>query len=260
MGAVPGRVLRPGNLFGAITLYNVLQNTLLTERGYVAGNIAFTTGALLWARRSGTGWGEMGLDREGVGRGLATGVATSAAAAGLAYAVRETDLTRSLLADDRIQDLGRDEVWRRVLVRFPLGTALFEEVVFRGVLPAAFRHRPVWQRDLIAAAAFAAWHIIPTSRTLAANARGRSLRPGRKVAAVIGGSAAAGMAGLALAGLRRSSSSLAAPWLTHATLNALALLMSARPDRSPIGFDRSHGPRRSRSQGGITEIETQRPR
>jgi hypothetical protein len=132
------------------------------------------------------------------------------------------------LSDERLEGIGRREVWRRVLIRFPLGTALFEEVVFRGVLPAAFRHRPTWQREAISASAFAAWHIIPTWHTLDANTGGRSWGRGRKAAAVVGGSVAAGVAGLTLSALKRSSSSLTAPWLAHTTVSALTLLVAAR--------------------------------
>ena len=223
--------MRPGSLLGWIALYNVMQNTLLTERGYVAGNLMVTASALAWARRSGIEWVELGLDRGHARRGLAAGAVVSATTACLVWPARDTDLAHSLLADERIRDLDRSEVWRRLLVRFPLGTALFEEVVFRGVVPAAFRHRPAWQRDVIAAAAFAAWHIVPTSRALAANAGGRSLRTIHKVAAVVGGSAAAGVAGLGFAALTRAASSLAAPWLAHSIFNALTLLLATRRGR-----------------------------
>lgn len=219
--------MSPGTLLAGIALYNVVQNTLLTERGYVAGNIAVTAGALAWARRSGVDWADLGLDPKDMGRGLATGAAVSAMATGIAWASRDAILTRSLLGDERIQNLRRDEVWRRILIRFPLGTALFEEVVFRGVMPVAFRG-PKWRKEVISASAFAAWHIIPTWRTLAASVRGRSLSPEGKIAVVVGGSAAAGVAGVAFAGLRRSASSLAAPWLAHTLLNSLALLLATR--------------------------------
>lgn len=219
-------------LFGGIALYNVVQNTLLTERGYVTGNIAVSGVALAWARHSGADWSDLGLDGKSIGRGLATGATAAAVATGIAWATRDSSLTRSVLADERILDLERDELWRRVWVRFPLGTALFEEVVFRGVVPAAFRHRPPWVRETISACAFGAWHIIPTWRTLAANARGRSLRPVGKVATVLAGSAAAGVAGLAFAGLRAVGSSLAAPWLTHTVVNSLATLLATRLETS----------------------------
>jgi membrane protease YdiL (CAAX protease family) len=220
--------LSPGGLLAGIALYDVVQNAVLTEGGYVTGNVAVTTGALAWARRSGVSWDDMGLGRGSSARGLGVGAAAAAVATGVACLTRDTALVRSLLSDERLEGIGRREVWRRVLIRFPLGTALFEEVVFRGVLPAAFRHRPTWQREAISASAFAAWHIIPTWHTLDANTGGRSWGRGRKAAAVVGGSVAAGVAGLTLSALKRSSSSLTAPWLAHTTVSALTLLVAAR--------------------------------
>ena len=221
--------MNPAGLLAGIASYNLVQNTLLIDRGYVTGNVAVTSGALAWARRAGSDWDDLGLDPETSVLGFGVGAVVSGVAAGLVWAVRDTGLARSLLADERVAGLGRDEMWRRVLIRFPLGTALFEEVVFRGVVPSAFPTLTPWRSDLISATAFAFWHVIPASRTLAANPRARSWGRGRKTAAVIAGCVTAGLGGLALSGLRRSSSSLVAPWLAHTTFNALTLLVAARP-------------------------------
>lgn len=223
--------MRSGPLIGGIAVYNVVQNTLLTDRGYVVGNVLVAAGALSWARRSDIGWSELGLDPESMVEGLATGAAVGTAAAVLTLAIQDSRPTRALFDDERLTGIDRAEMWHRLLVRFPLGTALFEEVLFRGVLPAAFPNRPVWQQELISAGVFAVWHIIPTSQTVAANREGRSLAPGRKATAVVGGSLAAGLAGLGFSALKRVSSSLAAPWLAHATINGLTLALAMRANR-----------------------------
>jgi hypothetical protein len=230
--------VRSGPLIGGIALYNVAQNTLLTDRGYVVGNLVVTAAALAWARRTGIGWDELGLDPEDIPLGLATGAVVGTVAAGVTLAMRDSQLTRTLFDDDRLEGVGHREVRYRVLVRFPLGTALFEEVVFRGVLPAAFRDRPVWQRELIAAGTFAAWHIIPTTHTVGANRKARSLDPWRKTTAVLGGSLAAGLAGLGFSALRRWSSSLAAPWLAHTVVNGLTLALASSAWKQASGSAR----------------------
>lgn len=216
---------------GGIAIYNVVQNIWLTERGYVTGNVAVAASALAWARRSGVGWDELGLSAEDLPVGLAAGAVVGTVASGLALATRHTRLARSLLDDTRLQGVDQEEVWRRVLIRFPVGTALFEEVVFRGVLPAAFSSRPAWQRDVVSAGVFAAWHVIPTWHTVSANRGGSSLRPWQKAGAVAAGSVAAGFAGLGLAASRRWTSSLATPWLAHATVNGLMLAVAVRARR-----------------------------
>jgi membrane protease YdiL (CAAX protease family) len=125
-------------------------------------------------------------------------------------------------------------VWRRALIRFPLGTALFEEVAFRGVLPAMLGrcHRPL-ASDAMSAAVFGLWHLIPATRALAGNPLGRGISPGRKLAVVLGGSAAAGAAGLALSRLRRETGSLYAPWLIHSSFNTLSYLAGVVALRLP---------------------------
>lgn len=228
--------VRSGPLIGGIALYNVAQNALLTDRGYVVGNVVVTSAALAWARRSGIAWADLGLDRKSIPLGLATGAAVGTVAAVLALATRDTSRASTLFADERLEGVDHKEMWYRVLVRFPLGTALFEEVVFRGVLPATFPHRPVWQREMIAAGVFAAWHLIPTSHTVAANPTAEALGPRRKTFLVLGGSVAAGLAGLGFSALRRWSSSLAAPWLAHAIVNGLTLATARRAGRPGAGL------------------------
>jgi membrane protease YdiL (CAAX protease family) len=60
-------------------------------------------------------------------------------------------------------------------IRFPLGTALYEEVAFRGVLGALWTRRSGERTArTVAAAAFGAWHILPTVRLYPDMAGGRS--------------------------------------------------------------------------------------
>ena len=212
----------------SLAVYNLVQNTLLRKRGYVIGNLAATGIALLWARRSGLEWDDLGMDSKHLVKGIALGTLASASASGSAVAIGNHENVQTVVDDERLKGLESGEIRYRLMVRFPLGTALFEEVLFRGVLPAVFRHHTSARADLISAGAFAAWHVIPTAHAVSSNSRGRSLSRNRKATLVLVGSAAAGLAGLGLSGMRRASSSLAAPWMTHATFNGLAFLKAIR--------------------------------
>lgn len=214
-------------LIGALAVYNVVQNRWLNRRAYVAANVVVTAVMVSWARRSGVDRDQMGLSPDGLVRGLATGVGVAAAGAGLAIVGRDSCIARVALADARLDEVGRGEAIRRVLIRFPLGTALFEEVIFRGVLPATMT-KPTWQADLISNGAFAAWHLIPTSHAIAANEKARGLPPSRRTALVVGGSTAAGVAGLLLSVVRRATGSLTAPWVIHAVANGVAFGVALR--------------------------------
>jgi len=220
--------VKPIPVLVSLAAYNIVQNTLLRKRGYVIGNLAATGIALSWARRSGLEWDDLGMDPKHLAKGIALGTLASAAASGSAVAVRNHQTVQTVLDDERLRGLASGEIRYRLMVRFPLGTALFEEVLFRGVLPAVFRHQASARADLISAGAFAAWHVIPAARAVASNSKGRSLSRNRKTILVLAGSAAAGLAGLSLSTMRRASSSLAAPWMTHATFNVLAFLKAIR--------------------------------
>jgi uncharacterized protein len=49
----------------------------------------------------------------------------------------------------------------QVLIRIPVGTALFEETMFRGVLYGAWRRTMRWwQAAILSSVAFALWHVV----------------------------------------------------------------------------------------------------
>lgn len=224
--------MRPGKALAALAVYHVAQNVLLNERGYVAGNAIATGVGLAWARTSGLGWREMGMSRENLEPGLGLGAGVAAAASGLLLLTRDGGRMRAVFDDARLDEVSDRELWYRLLVRFPLGTALFEEVWFRGVLPAAMRQHGASRPELASAAAFAVWHLIPTARAIRSNKTGRTLRSSRSAALVVAGSAAAGIAGLGFAALGRMSSSLAAPWMAHAAINGLTLFVGLKQRRA----------------------------
>ena len=122
-----------------------------------------------------------------------------------------------------------------MLIRIPLGTVLWEETAFRGVLLAALlRVLPPRTAVGISAAVFGLWHIRPTLDATAANDLAAGL-PGR-TAAVLSGCVLTAAAGVLFTGLRMRSGSLLAPVLVHAAANCLGLLAAAAAHRlQPIG-------------------------
>lgn len=146
-----------------------------------------------------------------------------AAAFGLAAL---TPATRPLLNDQRVADLDRRQLAYHVLLRIPLGTAVWEEVAFRGVLQAALRRvlaEPA--ATAVASVIFGVWHIRPTAEALAAN-RLATAR-GARIAGVTAAVAATAAIGALLSHLRERSGSLAAPVLVHLAANCTAPLASA---------------------------------
>lgn len=190
---------------------------------YVVANLAAAGGLLAAARASGSSWAELGLARRSVPAGLRWGGAAFVLV-GAGYAVAlALPAVRPLLADARVAGAGAGEIAGTVFVRIPLGTVLWEEVAFRGVLFAALtRVLPVRPATVLAAVVFGLWHIRPTLGGLDAN--GLVDGPLARTAAVALGCAGTAAAGVLFSWLRLRSGSLLAPALLHLATNSLGTL------------------------------------
>ena len=197
---------------------------------YVVANVAATAVLLAAARASGLSWADLGLARRRLAAGARWGGACAAVvAAGYGTALAVPAL-RPLLGDARVAGLDGGELAGQVLVRIPLGTVLWEEVAFRGVLLATLG-RLLSRRGAtgVSAALFGLWHVRPTLGALAANdlAGGPLARTGAVVLACLGTAAA----GVLFAELRLRSGSLLAPALLHLATNCRGLLAAAAAHR-----------------------------
>ncbi|WP_369255087.1 CPBP family intramembrane glutamic endopeptidase [Geodermatophilus amargosae] len=196
----------------------------------VAANVAATGVLLAGARWSGLTWAELGLARRRLPAGARWGGACAAlvlAAYGVALAV---PALRPLLADARAGGLDGPAVAVRALVRVPLGTVLWEEVAFRGVLlAAACRLLPLRAAVALSCAVFGLWHVRPALGGLAANdLAGGPVATGAAVLLTVLWTA---VAGLLFAWLRLRSGSLLAPVLLHLATNSLGVLAAAAATR-----------------------------
>jgi uncharacterized protein len=230
----PARGARPSAraalvLSAGLVVWSLIANLVLGDTAYTLRNVALTAGLLIAARRAGLGAAALGLTRERLSDGLRWGVGAVVAIAvvvwaGVAFA-EALPFVPTLLADERAQLEGA-ELAIAVLVRIPLGTALFEEVVFRGLLLAVFlRCCPPRVAVLASSVVFGLWHIAPTAVSLELN--GATPTSAAGMAAIAGTVALTTVAGLAFTWLRWRSGSLLAPVLAHWATNALGLLAAA---------------------------------
>jgi membrane protease YdiL (CAAX protease family) len=213
-------LLLTANLVGYLVLTN-------TQRLVEELLVAAVAGWL--AHRSGLGLTDLGLGRAFVRRGLAWGLAIGGVIATGAVIGALIPLTRELLADDAI---AREELLGAlgvVLLRIPLGTALPEEVLFRGVAFAMLSRRLGANAGMWGSAAlFGVWHVtvllgIWQSLPMA------TLLPGPLgvVAGVLAVGLSTAAAGLGFVLLRRWSGSLVAPFLVHWAANGSMRLAAA---------------------------------
>jgi membrane protease YdiL (CAAX protease family) len=202
---------------GVLAVYNNLDGPW-QRAWYPVANLAATGAAVAAALVSGLSAADLGLrpDRLKAGVRTAAGPAGALAAGWLVLAA--TPATRPALADQRISGLTWRGLGYQVIIRIPLGTVLWEETAFRGMLQAALRRvLPGPAATAVSSTVFGIWHVRPTVAALRINqtAASRQAELGRVAAAVAGTTAA----GVLLCWLRDRSGSLAAPVLLHLTAN-----------------------------------------
>ena len=215
----------------ALALYNNLANLWPPFNGiaYVPANLCAAAVLLALAPSA------LGLSAEELG--LAGPHATGAAgglAAGLALglpllAAARTHRGARVLADARVRHLRGGELVYQALVRVPLGTALLEELAFRGVLFGAWRGYGDGVAAVVSCAVFGLWHVAPATTMVRVNAP--AARPALVARAVAGTVLVTAAAGAALLWLRVETGSLAAPFAAHAAVNSLATVAGARAGR-----------------------------
>lgn len=113
-------------------------------------------------------------------------------------------------------------------IRIPFGTALVEEILFRGVLFGLFMiHYNSLTAIVASSVIFGLWHIFPTINSLERNkvmAQKMKGQKRRKTGAVMGTVLITGTAGLVFAWLRLIAGSIIAPWLVHWSINASGVI------------------------------------
>jgi membrane protease YdiL (CAAX protease family) len=197
--------------------WNLIGNLVLPGVWYVPANMAVAGGLLVFARWAGLGWDDLGLEWRWVGRGLVIGLGVALLiAAVIAIGVAIPSL-RTFFDSDDVATATSGERWYTALVRIPIGTVVFEEVLFRSVLLGALLGLTSVRRAVvISAAAFGLWHVVP----------GWEAGQGSTAWAVAGfiviTVVITSVAGVGFALLRMWSNSIVAPILAHTATNSFA--------------------------------------
>jgi uncharacterized protein len=206
-------------LYGNVVAYRAVRAPVV-----VAVNLVLGAGLVAVARASGASWQALGLGPGAVPRGLLWGAAVAAVVGAGGALVAITPLRRAF-ADLRTVRMVPRELAFHYLVRIPFGTALFEEVVFRGVVLALLALETTPLVAVVGSSiAFGLWHIGASLDFLRANRphAGRTARLGAGATGI----ALTFTGGLAFAALRLAAGSLAAPVLAHAAINAVGLTLA----------------------------------
>lgn len=226
-----------GVIFLALAAVLVAYNNGLNRwppfhcRLYMPLNLALTAAVTV----VGIIWGGLNRDDLGLGTGQGSGAAVGlalgvGASVPLFIALRSRKAAERV-ADERFAGIGRAGLAYRALLRIPLGTALPEELIFRGVLFGLLLPAGTIQAALWSSLVFGLWHIAPAYNRLEENGgiagRGRYAVAGKMAAAVL----VTGAAGLAFTWLRIATGGIAAPFVLHATVNSLGMIAAHLANR-----------------------------
>jgi membrane protease YdiL (CAAX protease family) len=213
-------------IFTLVAYANVVANAALADAWHIPFNLGVLGVAIAIARRHQTSWTDMGLRLDRIAAGLRVGAVIMVLVAAVMVVAASVPATREVFQDDRIIERSTLYLLFDALVRIPLATALYEEVLFRGVIFGMLSRRmaPLWAA-LVSSTLFGFWHILPTLETVESNPAagifagvlGLTLAS----AGAVVGTAAAGMGFM---WLRWKANSIVAPVVAHIATNTLALL------------------------------------
>ena len=213
------------------TYNNVLGRHRWHNRWYVPLNACATGAILAAAAASGLTDADIGLGPDSWRLGRAGTLWVGAAAAGWVL-IAAVPATRPVLGDKRSAGLDGRGVAYQAAVRIPVGTVLWEEVAFRGVLQASLRRvLPAPAAIAVTSGVFGLWHLRPTWQALRTNGLAADRR--RAAAGVGAGMAVTAAGGALLSWLRERSGGLAAPIALHLVTNSGAAV-AAWAVRKPI--------------------------
>jgi membrane protease YdiL (CAAX protease family) len=197
---------------------DVVTTRLAPPHSDAALKLAILVAFLVWARQwVGLSWEELGLARAKVGSGFRVGVLAALVVAAAIFVLVAVPWSRSYFQTDRVAADSTAERFLEPLVFIPIGTVVFEEVIFRGVLLGVLlRSGPRRRAVVVSSALFGLWHLPPAF----SDASGKGTA--EAVGVIVGTIAVTTVAGVLFAWLRIRSGSLVAPILGHIATNSFA--------------------------------------
>lgn len=218
----PAVVLAEASLFGSIVVFHVLDHHVLPDRVELPAHVAVGLAAPLAGYALGASIDDLGLApsalRRGVTMGLAHGSVSMVALAAAAFLPG----LEPLLADPRAKHETTRHAVRRLLIEIPVGTAVYEELVFRSALLGLAERR--WSRGWAVAATsavFGLWHVFPALEDRRHNAVAQRYSMLATVAPTVLSTA---VAGALFSRLRVRAGHVVAPIIAHAMFNMAGFL------------------------------------
>ncbi len=210
----------------AVLAYGYFIVEVVPEALYVPVNVAAAGVVLVLVHRAGASADDLGLAAAKLWSGARWGLISAIPIAAVVATGVALTVTRPYFVEARFAGMSAAALLYQLLVRIPLGTALSEELIFRGGLLGLYgRRHSFWRAALMSSLVFGLWHVLPSIGSVSSNAAGETLSStAARAAGVAGTVVATGAAGMVFCWLRKRSGSVLAPVITHASLNGLAVV------------------------------------
>ena len=142
---------------------NALVNGVLPARWHLAASLGACGAIAGLAARAGAGPREQGIRARDVPKGVVFGVIAATPIVIAMGAGVISRRSREFYRDPRVTEASAREAAYHVFVRIPFGTALPEELIFRGaILGLLSRYHPPHTAAALSSILFGLWHIAPT--------------------------------------------------------------------------------------------------
>jgi uncharacterized protein len=222
-------------ILAGLVVQHVVDHLVVPRRFHLGTHLASTAAVVGAGLAAGASFDDLGLHPERAGRGLRRGLVSAGAITTVIGAGAALPATRRWFDDERVLDVEPGAAAFRGLVEIPVGTAVYEEVVFRGVLLGlALRRLPPWPAAVGTSVLFGLWHVLPAWKDRSHHPFTRDRHALAVTAATVANTAGVGML---LAWQRIRTGSVVAPILTHAASNSVAYLAGVAVGRRPSTTD-----------------------
>ena len=214
---------------------NGMTNGLLPQKFHVPIGLLASAATSYTAFRADVGAREQGLALRALPRGILYGIAASIPIAATLIVGARSKHSRPMYAEERITAVSGRRAAYEMLIRIPLGTALSEEVIFRGsLLGLLLRHHPTPIAAALDSFLFGLWHVTPTLSRMPTHGLTKESTMAFRSAWLAGTVGSTFVSGLALSWLRLRSGSVVAPWMAHTTANCAGYALTRFYRRSRL--------------------------
>jgi uncharacterized protein len=232
---------------------------LLPQRFQVPAGLACASVVSALATKKGADFKDQGLSADDAPRGVVYGVLAAIPIAALIGAGHGFGPSRALYKSDQAMTASTGRAAYQVFVRIPLGTALPEEIVFRGaVLGLLSRQHGELRATAISSLLFGIWHIPAVLTSPEGSLPLDKHRLVGRTIWIFGSVLATALSGFLLCWLRFRSGSIVAPWMAHTAGNATGFAVGWLNRGFTEGRGRSAGPPCAAASDAMSEAGAQR--